>query len=62
MAQLVAMNAKLKCSFGASPSSLIVPPANKTIAESMPAANIMDYAPNSNIPPFGMCSAPRTRM
>ncbi len=58
MAQLVAMNAMLTCSFGSAPSKLIVVPANKTIAEEMPAANIMDNVPMENILPFGMCIAP----
>ncbi len=57
MPQLVAMNATMTCSFGAAPSKLIVPPVNKTIAENMPAANIMDNVPIQNIPPFGMCSS-----
>jgi len=52
------MTATLTCSFGASPSKLIVPPVNKTNGENMPAANIMDNVPIENIPPFGMCSAP----
>jgi len=58
MAQLVTMNAKLMCNFGAVPSNLIVPPLNKTIAEGMPVANIMDYDQIKNYPPFGMCKAP----
>ncbi|GAU77498.1 DUF4280 domain-containing protein [Fusibacter sp. 3D3] len=46
--------ALLMCSFGAAPSSLMVTPKNKVMT-SMPLANIMDYIPNSNIMPFGMC-------
>ncbi len=57
MAQQVKMGAMLMCSFGASPSTLIVLPVNRTTAEGPPAANIMDHIPIANIPPFGMCSS-----
>lgn len=46
--------ALLMCSFGAAPSSLMITPKNM-VTTSMPLANIMDYIPNSNIMPFGMC-------
>jgi hypothetical protein len=58
MAQLVVMGAMLMCSFGAAPCSLIVLPAKRVMAGSVPAANIMDYAPIVNIPTFGMCNTP----
>jgi hypothetical protein len=51
------MGAMMACSFGASPASLIVLPVNRTNAEGPPAANIMDFKPIVNIPPFGMCSS-----
>jgi len=51
----VVNGAMMLCTFGAAPGSLIVLPANKTMAGSMPAANIMDYKPMVNIPTFGMC-------
>lgn len=54
----VSMGALLQCSFGLAPSSLVVLPANKVLAEGPPAANIMDHKPLVNILPFGMCSAP----
>jgi hypothetical protein len=57
MAQLVKMGALMACSFGASPASLIVLPVNRTNTEGPPAANIMDFKPMANIPPFGMCSS-----
>ncbi len=58
MAKQVVMGAMMQCSFGAAPSSLIVLPVNRVMAENKPAANIMDFKPVVNIPPFGMCNAP----
>lgn len=58
MAKQVVMGAMMQCSFGVAPSSLIVLPVNRVMVENMPAANIMDFKPVVNIPPFGMCSAP----
>jgi Domain of unknown function (DUF4280) len=47
----------MQCSFGMSPSSLVVPPANRTYTSQVPDANIMDHAPLVNIMPFGMCTS-----
>lgn len=58
MAQQVVHGAQLQCSFGTTPSNLIVTPANLTNANKTPAATIMDNAPMKNIPPFGMCTTP----
>ena len=58
MAKQVVMGAMMQCSFGAAPSALIVLPVNRVMAESRPAANIMDHKPVVNIPTFGMCTAP----
>jgi len=58
MAKQVVMGAMMQCSFGVAPSSLIVLPVNRVVVENMPAANIMDFKPVVNIPPFGMCNAP----
>ncbi len=58
MAQLVLNGALLKCSFGAAPSSLTVLPKNMVSGDGVPAATIMDNIPNTNIMPFGACSAP----
>jgi hypothetical protein len=57
MGMMVCMGAMMQCSFGASPSSLIVPPANQVLT-GPPAATIMDNIPIANVPPFGMCSSP----
>lgn len=57
MANQVSMGAMMKCSFGAAPSSLVVLPKNKVLAEGPPAANIMDHIPMVNILPFGACKS-----
>jgi hypothetical protein len=49
------MGAVMKCSFGASPSTLAVLPKNKVFTQAVPDANIMDHVPMINIMPFGMC-------
>ncbi len=58
MAQQVVNGAQLQCSMGAAPSALVVLTANKVNCGNVPAANIMDHVPNTNIMPFGMCKAP----
>lgn len=58
MPQQVTMGAMLQCSFGLAPSSLVVLPVNRVMAEGPPAANIMDHQPMVNIMPFGMCTSP----
>jgi hypothetical protein len=40
----VCMGATLQCSFGAAPSTLVVPPDKKVLTQT-PAATIMDYQP-----------------
>jgi hypothetical protein len=50
------MGATLQCSFGMTPSNLVVLPQNRTTTGT-PAATIMDHAPLMNIMPFGMCSS-----
>ena len=57
MGLMVTLGANLTCSFGMAPSSLVVLPKNRTMAENKPAANIMDNLPMVNIPPFGMCTS-----
>lgn len=49
------MTAQLACSFGTSPSSLAVLPANRVRCAGQVAATIMDSTPMVNIMPFGMC-------
>ena len=55
MGKQVVMGAKMKCSFGMAPSSLIVLPAHMDQTGNQFAANIMDHIPMTNIMPFGMC-------
>lgn len=47
----------MQCSFGVTPSTLIVLPINRCMTSSMPAATIMDNVPIANIVPFGMCTS-----
>ncbi|MBI3229982.1 MAG: DUF4280 domain-containing protein [Burkholderiales bacterium] len=58
MPSQVSATAMLQCTFGAAPSSLVVLPTNRVMAEGPPAANIMDHIPMVNIMPFGMCMSP----
>jgi hypothetical protein len=51
------MGATMQCSFGLSPSSLVVLPVNRTYTDQVPDANIMDHVPLVNIMPFGMCTS-----
>jgi hypothetical protein len=50
--------AMMMCSFGTTPSALVVLPLNKTKTNMVFDANIMDHIPMTNIMPFGMCMAP----
>lgn len=56
MSEQVVAGAVLQCSYGVSPSALVVPPTNRVVVENLPAANIMDHKPVANIPTFGMCT------
>lgn len=55
MAKYVCMGAQLKCSFGAAPSSLMVVVPLRPKIDNKLLANVMDFAPMTNILPFGMC-------
>lgn len=55
MGAIVVAGAKLTCPFGAAPSNLIV--SSACLIEGKPIATIKDVQPNTNIPPFGMCSS-----
>ncbi len=57
MPKQVVNGAKLACSMGAAPSVFVVLPANKVMCGNVPAANIADHVPMTNIMPFGMCNS-----
>ncbi|MFW6063016.1 MAG: DUF4280 domain-containing protein [Chloroflexota bacterium] len=50
------MGATLQCSFGTTPSPLIVLPDSRVNGSKRPAATIMDNKPMVNVMPFGMCT------
>jgi hypothetical protein len=57
MGKAVVSGAVLQCSVGASPGSLsVVPPGGRVSANRMAVATIMDFAPTTNVAPFGMCT------
>jgi hypothetical protein len=56
MAVCVCMGASMMCSFGTTPSTLIVN-SQQTALTGTPIATIMDNKPMANIPPFGMCNS-----
>jgi hypothetical protein len=58
MPMQVVNGATLACSFGLSPSSLVVLPINRTQVNSQSEATIQDHVPMLNIQPFGMCTSP----
>lgn len=55
MGKFVTNGAMLQCSQGMAPSPLTVLDPTRPKAGNMPMANIMDFAPMTNIAPFGMC-------
>ncbi len=54
----VTTGATMTCSFGLTPCPLVVLPTRTVMLSGRPKANIMDFAPITNIASFGMCSAP----
>ncbi|MDP4180313.1 MAG: DUF4280 domain-containing protein [Bacillota bacterium] len=57
MSSYVVQGAKLKCSFGDNESNFQIPMDHKISINNKPQGNIMDFKPNMNILPFGMCSS-----
>ena len=57
MAMQVVNLATLQCTFGAAPSTFLVPPMHRVMAGYQPAANILDHKPFVNILPFGVCTS-----
>ena len=63
MAKCVCSGAKISCSFGAGPKSMLVLPLNRTLtANTKPIANTLDIIPFVNIPAFGNCLSPANPM
>jgi hypothetical protein len=54
----VVNSAQLTCSFGSSPSNLVVAPPTRVEAGYQQKATVQHYVPNMNIMPFGMCASP----
>jgi Domain of unknown function (DUF4280) len=55
---LVVDGATLCCDQGTAPSRLTVLPTNQTRGDEHPAATVLDFAPMTNVAPFGMCRSP----
>lgn len=63
MAKCVCSGAKIACSFGSGPKSMLVLPLNRTLtANTKPIANCLDIIPFVNIPAFGNCLSPANPM
>jgi Domain of unknown function (DUF4280) len=58
MPKVVVNGAVLQCTMGVAPGTLTVLPTNKTQGVMQNAATVMDFQPNVNIAPFGMCQSP----
>ena len=56
MAMNTCAMAKMKCTMGLAPS-IFAPTMKMVNTSNMIAANIMDFVPFMNIPPFGMCTS-----
>ena len=54
----VVNGAQTMCTFGSSPSSLMVLPINRTMVARQPKATIQDHVPMLNIMPFSLCMSP----
>jgi hypothetical protein len=55
MPKLVVDGATLRCSMGAAPARLVVPPLQGVDDVSLPMATVQDYKPLANVLPFAMC-------
>lgn len=56
MPKLVVLGATLACDKGTAPAQLGVPPSNEADAAQKAVATVLDFAPTTNVPPFGMCT------
>lgn len=55
MAQIVYHGATLQCSFGTTPSALVVTPEKRVDSSGIAMATVMDFAPLKNVMPFNLC-------
>ncbi len=55
MALQIVNGATLQCSFGTTPSNLVITPEKQVGSGSTAAASIMDHLPMKNVMPFGLC-------
>ena len=63
MPKCVCNGAKIKCSFGSGPKSMVVLPISRTTTQmAKPLANQLDMIPFLNIPAFGQCKSPLNPM
>lgn len=53
----VCNGAQMQCSMGTATAMLTVLPDRKILLDGQPMANIMDFKPMTNIPPFGLCTS-----
>lgn len=58
MSNFITMGALLQCNQGVAPAPLNVLDPTRPMIQNKPQANIMDFAPMTNIPTFGMCRCP----
>jgi hypothetical protein len=58
MSYIVVSDAQITCAFGAAPGTLTVLPSGPALQQigGKNVATIMDFKPNVNIAPFGMCT------
>jgi Domain of unknown function (DUF4280) len=52
----VVMGASLQCSCGSAPAKLVVTSQHQAKIDNQLAATVLDHAPATNVPPFGICS------
>lgn len=57
MGKFVCTGATIQCSFGMTPSALLISDPMRPKVQNLPVGNIMDNKPMVNIMPFGMCQS-----
>lgn len=59
MRRLVVHEAKIRCSQGAFPSLLVIPPDSPVMSDDKAVGTVADHKPMRNIVTFGMCRSPQ---